>query len=159
METELQQWQPEQQQQEQQQLRSCLPQMVDYPDTSRPPSVEDVFYAYYDCRKEKRNSWSALRFEENLERNIMQLHRELEDGSWHPGRLSCFVITFPKPREIWASDFRDRVVQCVFYNRWRDRFHNSFIYDTYACIPGRGALMGSRRIEQMMKSAHTNEAD
>lgn len=156
METELQQWQPEQQQQEQQQPRSCLPQMVDYPDTSRPPSVEDVFYAYYDCRKEKRNSWSALRFEENLERNIMQLHRELEDGSWHPERLSCFVITFPKPREIWASDFRDRVVQCVFYNRWRDRFHNSFIYDTYACIPRRGALMGSRRIEQMMRQVSNN---
>lgn len=126
------------------------------PDTSRPPSVEDVFYAYYDCRKEKRNSWSALRFEEHLERNLMQLHRELVDGTWEPSRLSCFVITFPKAREIWASDFRDRVVQCVFYNRWRERFHNSFIYDTYACIPGRGTLMGSKRVEKMMRSASHN---
>jgi hypothetical protein len=58
VETELQQWQPEQQQQEQQQIRSCVPQMT-VPDISRPPTVEDVFYAYYDCRKEKRNSWSA----------------------------------------------------------------------------------------------------
>jgi len=126
------------------------------PDISRPPTVEDVFYAYYDCRKEKRNSWSALKFEEHLERNLIQLHKELTDGTWTPSRLSCFVITFPKAREIWASEFRDRVVQCVFYNRWRDRFHNSFIYDTYACIPGRGTLMGSKRVEKMMKSVSNN---
>lgn len=122
----------------------------------RPPTIEDVFYAYYDCRKEKRNSWSALRFEENLERNLMQLHRELSEGTWQPSRLSCFVITFPKPREIWASEFRDRVVQCVFYNRWRDRFHNSFIHDTYACIPGRGTLYGSQRVAKMIRSASQN---
>lgn len=155
METELQQWQPEQQQQEQQQPRARLPQMT-APDISRPPTVEDVFYAYYDCRRQKRNSWSALKFEEHLEKNLIQLHRELVDRIWTPGRLSCFVITFPKPREIWASDFRDRVVQCVFYNRWRERFHNSFIYDTYACIPGRGTLMGSKRVEKMMRSVSHN---
>ena len=156
METELQQWQPEQQQQEQQQTRPRFPQMVDYPDTTRPPTVEDVFYAYYDCRKEKRNSWSALRFEERLERNLMQLYRELQEGTWEPSRLSCFVITHPRPREIWASDFRDRIVQCVFYNRWRERYHNSFIYDTYACIPGRGALHGANRVARMMRQVSKN---
>lgn len=158
VETELQQWQPEQQQQDEQQLRSCLPQMTSL-DTLRPPTIEDVFCAYYDCRRNKRNSWNALAFEENLERNLMQLYRELQEMSWKPSRLSCFVITFPKPREIWASDFRDRVVQCVFYNRWREKFHNSFIYDSYACIPGRGALMGSERVAKMMRSISNNFQD
>ena len=156
METELQQWQPEQQQQDEQQTRSRFPQMADYPNTTRPPTVGDVFYAYYDCRKEKRNSWSALKFEERLERNLMQLYRELQDGTWQPSRMSCFVITHPRPREIWASEFRDRVVQCIFYNRWRERYHNSFIYDTYACIPGRGALHGANRITQMMRQISNN---
>jgi hypothetical protein len=156
VETELQQWQPEQQQQDEQQTRARFPQMAEYPDNSRPPTPEDVFIAYYDCRREKRNSWSALRFEERLERNLMQLHRELFDQTWEPGRLSCFVITHPKPREIWASEFRDRIVQCVFYNRWRERFHNSFIYDSYACIPGRGALMGSNRVAKMMRQVSAN---
>lgn len=97
-----------------------------------------------------------MRFEENLERNIMQLYRELNDATWSPSRLSCFVVTHPRPREIWASDFRDRIVQYVFYNRWRDRFHNCFIYDTYACIPGRGALRGAQRVSQMMRKASNN---
>lgn len=130
--------------------------MNNYPINERPPTPEDVFIAYYDCRRQKRNSWSALRFEERLERNIMQLHRELIDGTWEPSRMSCFVVTHPKPREIWASEFRDRVVQCVFYNRWRERFHNSFIYDTYACIPGRGALLGSHRVAKMMRQVSQN---
>lgn len=155
VETELQQWQPEQQQQDEQQLRSCLPQIMTL-DLFRPPTVEDVFHAYYDCRKSKRNSWNALKFEENLERNLIQLHKELREMTWEPSRLSCFVVTFPKPREIWASDFRDRVAQYVFYNRWKDRFHNSFIYDTYACIPGRGTLMGSKRVQKMMRSVSDN---
>lgn len=127
-----------------------------YPNNERPPTPEDVFYAYYDCRRQKRNSWSALRFEERLERNVMQLYRELRDGTWEPTRMSCFVVTHPKPREIWASEFRDRVVQCVFYNRWRERFHNSLIHDTYACIPGRGALMGAYRIAKMMRQVSQN---
>jgi RNA-directed DNA polymerase len=130
--------------------------MTDYLSTSRPLTPEDVFHAYYDCRKEKRNSWSALRFEERLERNLMQLYRELRDGTWEPARLSCFVVTYPKAREIWASEFKDRVVQCVLYNRWREQFHNSFIYDTYACIAGRGALMGSHRVAKMMRQASQN---
>jgi hypothetical protein len=159
LELEPQQWQPEQQQQDEQQPRSCLPQMADYPDNSRPPTPGDVFIAYYDCRRQKRNSWSALRFEERLERNIMQLYRELRDQTWEPSRLSCFVVTHPKAREIWASEFRDRVVQCVFYNRWRERFHNSFIYDSYACIPGRGALMGSQRVAKMMRQVSNNYQD
>jgi RNA-directed DNA polymerase len=130
--------------------------VTDYLSTSRPLTPEDVFHAYYDCRKEKRNSWSALRFEERLERNLMQLYRELRDGTWEPARLSCFVVTYPKAREIWASEFKDRVVQCVLYNRWREQFHNSFIYDTYACIAGRGALMGSHRVAKMMRQASQN---
>jgi hypothetical protein len=48
VETELQQWQPEQQQQDEQQTRARFPQMADYPDNSRPPTPEDVFIAYYE---------------------------------------------------------------------------------------------------------------
>ena len=121
-----------------------------------PPTVEDVFYAYYDCRKTKRNSWSALRFEENLEQNLMDLYYDLADQTWEPSRLSCFVALYPKPREIWASEFRDRVVQYVFYNRWSQFFTSRFIYDTYACIPGRGALFGRNRVSRMMRQVSLN---
>ena len=49
----------------------------------------------------------------------------------------CFIITRPKPREVWAAGFRDRVVHHLLYNHVSPRFYASFTADSCACIPGR----------------------
>ena len=90
-------------------------------------TVSELFQAYFDCRKNKRKTWSALKFEENLERNLMDLYYELKNNTYMPGRSICFVVLKPKPREIWASEFRDRIVHHVLYNRYSKMFYNSFI--------------------------------
>ena len=127
---------------------------ADYSDVT----VDELLCAYYDCRRRKRNTINAIRFEANLERNIMDLYRELVDGSYHPGTSICFVVTRPKPREVWAADFRDRVVHHLLYNRIADRFHRSFIADSCACIPGRGTLYGATRLEHKVRSITGNWA-
>ena len=83
--------------------------------------------AYLDCRRNKRSSRNALAFELNLERNLMQLHTELIDRSDRPGPSICFVVTHPKPREVWAADFRDRIVHHLLYNHIGPRIERSFI--------------------------------
>ncbi|UGA37890.1 hypothetical protein JOS77_28795 [Chromobacterium haemolyticum] len=112
--------------------------------------------AYFDCRRSKRNTSSALAFEARLERNLFQLYEELEDGSYRPGRSICFVITRPKPREVWAADFRDRIVHHLLYNKVSPRFHASFIADSCACIPGRGTLYAAERLEAKVRSITQN---
>lgn len=112
----------------------------------------DIFQAYYDCRKTKRNTWNALCFEENLERNLMNLYYEIINDSYVPGRSICFVIEHPKIREIWAADFKDRIVHHLLYNKISNRFHNSFINDSYACIPKKGTHRAVDKTEQMIKS-------
>ena len=112
--------------------------------------------AYYDCRRHKRNSSSAIAFEINLERNLWQLHDELAAGTYRPGRSICFVITRPKPREVWAADFRDRIVHHLLYNRIAPRFHHAFIADSCACIPGRGTLYAAHRLEAKVRSLTQN---
>jgi len=119
-------------------------------------SFEDLVVAYFDCRKNKRNTHNALAFEQQLERNLWDLFRELEDGSYQPGRSICFVVTRPKPREVWAADFRDRVVHHLLYNRIAPRFYASFIADSCACIPGRGTLYAARRLEAKVRSITQN---
>jgi hypothetical protein len=119
-------------------------------------TVDELLCAYYDCRKRKRNTANALKFETSLERNIMELYRELVDGSYQPGTSICFVVTRPKPREVWAADFRDRIVHHLLYNRIADRFHRSFIADSCACIPGRGTLYGAKRLEHKIRSITQN---
>ena len=119
-------------------------------------SFEELVQAYLDCRESKRNSASALAFEQNLERNLCKLHDELTGGTYRPGRSICFVITRPKPREVWAADFRDRIVHHLLYNRVAPRFYASFIADSCACIPGRGTLYGARRLEANIRSITQN---
>lgn len=119
-------------------------------------SFELLVAAYYDCRKNKRNTASALLFERALERNLITLHEELTDGSYRPGRSICFVITRPKPREVWAAEFRDRIVHHLLYNQISGRFHRRFIADSCACIPGRGTLYGARRLHAKIRSQTQN---
>lgn len=120
------------------------------------PTISELFQAYYDCRAAKRNSASALAFEERLERNIMDLYHELISGVYKPGRSICFVVERPKVREVWAADFRDRIVHHLLYNRVADRFHRRFIADSYACIPGRGTHKAVARMEHMARSLTRN---
>ncbi len=112
--------------------------------------------AYLDCRQAKRNTASALAFEQDLERNLCALHAELTAGTYQPGRSICFVITRPKPREVWAADFRDRIVHHLLYNRIAPRFYASFIADSCACIPGRGTLYAAQRLESKVRSITQN---
>ena len=119
-------------------------------------TVSELFQAYYDCRKTKRNTWNAIEFEQNLERNLMDLYYELVNNTYQPGRSIMFVVTKPKAREVWAANFRDRVVHHVLYNRYSPVFYRSFIFDSYACIPNKGTLNASKRVQHFMRSATNN---
>lgn len=119
-------------------------------------SFADLVQAYFDCREHKRNTRSALHFEEELERNLVALYSELVAGDYKIGPSTCFVITRPKPREVWAANFRDRIVHHLLYNRVAARFYANFTNDSCACIPGRGTLFAARRLEAKVRSVTQN---
>ncbi|WP_458861528.1 reverse transcriptase domain-containing protein [Burkholderia anthinoferrum] len=119
-------------------------------------SFAELVEAYLDCRRTKRNTPAAQEFEGDLEHNLRCLYDELASGTYQPGRSICFVITRPKPREVWAAEFRDRVVHHLLYNRIGPRFERSFIADTFACIKGRGTLRAAERLESKIRSVTQN---
>ncbi|BBP76472.1 hypothetical protein PHLH7_25760 [Pseudomonas sp. Ost2] len=92
----------------------------------------------------------------NLERNLTALHDDLLSGHYRPGRSICFVVTRPKAREVWAADFRDRIVHHLLYNHIGAGIEATFIADTCACIPGRGTLYAATRLEAKVRSATQN---
>ena len=116
----------------------------------------DLVQAYLDCRRTKRNSASAVAFEINLEHNLRRLDAELRAGAYRPGRSICFVITRPKPREVWAAEFRDRIVHHLLYNRVAPAIEARFIADSCACIKGRGTLYAAQRLEAKVRSITEN---
>jgi RNA-directed DNA polymerase len=120
------------------------------------PTLQDLAVAYFDCRRTKRNTTAALAFERDLEANLRGLLDELLDGSYAPDPSICFVVTRPKPREVWAAAFRDRVVHHLLYNRIGPRFERTFIADSCACIKGRGTLYAAERLEEKIRSITRN---
>lgn len=119
-------------------------------------TVDQLFEAYFDCRRQKRNTDTALAYEVGFERKLLQLHAELQDGTWLPKAASVFVVKHPKAREVWAADFEDRIVHHLFYNAVRGLFEPSFLADCCASIKGRGTLYAARRLTRHLRRATEN---
>ena len=72
------------------------------------------------------------------------------------GQSICFIVLYPKPREVWAADFRDRIVHHLIYNEIKDRFYKRFIKDTYSCIPDRGTTNAVKSVRSQAASVTNN---
>ena len=118
--------------------------------------LTDLFRAYYDARRNKRNTRSQLRFELNLETNLIHLYHDLRSRKYRPSPSICFVIEDSVKREVFASEFRDRVVHHLYWNYVADLFDRLFIYDSYSCRKGKGTLKGIERLEHHIRSVSDN---
>lgn len=118
--------------------------------------LTDLFGAYFDARRNKRNTLSALRFELEYERHLVQLCDEILDGRYAPGPSICFVVDRPVKREIFAAMFRDRVVHHLIFNYISPVFERLFINDCYSCRPGKGTGYGIERATHFIRSCTRN---
>lgn len=114
-------------------------------------ALEELFQAYFDCRRNKRNTVNALEFEVDYESKLIALCDELNNGSYTPGRSIAFIIHKPVKREIFAADFRDRIVHHWLINQLNPLFERIFIYDSYASREGKGAHLGIQRADRFIK--------
>ena len=119
-------------------------------------TIEELFEAYYDARRNKRNTSSQLRFELHLEENITTLYNDLRSKTYVPGTSICFTINDSVRREVFAADFRDRVVHHLLYNRLSPIFERRFIHDSYSCRKGKGTLFGIKRLQHHIRSCSQN---
>ena len=86
----------------------------------------------------KRKRPDVATFLMHLEPELMQLRRELLEGSYQPGPYRRFTILDPKPRQISAAPFRDRVVHHALTNILEPIFERRFSNHSFACRIGKG---------------------
>lgn len=86
----------------------------------------------------------------------MKLRDELLERRYEPRPSSCFIVHDPKMREVFAAEFRDRVVHHLFYNYTHEVFERTFIADCYSCIVGRGTHYGVERLKKHIRSCSQN---
>ena len=116
----------------------------------------DLIRAYYDARRNKRRKYGQMRFEMNMETQLVSLRDEIFELRYAPSPSSCFIIHDPKMREIFAADFRDRVVHhllCIYIYQLFDR---SFIADCYSCRKGKGTSYGIDRLSRHIRRCSRN---
>lgn len=115
-----------------------------------------LFTAYFECRKNKRNTANALAFEIDYENNLVQLCEELNSGTYKIGRSIAFIVDKPVKREVFAADFRDRVVHHFIISKLNHLFEKQFIYDSYSCRVGKGTHFGIQRIDKFIRQCSSN---
>lgn len=121
-------------------------------------TYKKIYKAYLFCRQNKRKTESALNFELNLEKNLKELLEEIIKGYYMPRKSICFVVTAPKPREIFAADFRDRIVHHLMVGEVEDFFEKRFIFDSYACRKNKGTHRAVARLYYFLKKRENQKA-
>lgn len=116
-------------------------------------NYEELLKAYLDCRRLKRRKKSAVEFEVSFELKLRKLLEIINNKEYKIGRTEVFVVEKPKPREIWAAEFVDRIVHHLVYNDIGEFFEKQFIADTFSCIKGRGCLFASDRLDLFVRKA------
>ena len=119
-------------------------------------SFGNIYRCYLNCRKNKRNTINALKFEFNAEENILNLERELKNKSYRPSRSILFATRKPKLREIFAADFRDRVVHHILVDYLERTWEKIFIYDSYACRKEKGTHKAVMRLQTFLRKISQN---
>jgi len=125
-------------------------------ESDRTKVLEDLFTAYYDARKHKRNTVNALIFERNFETNLFELCDEIIERRYDPRPSICFMVTRPVKREVFAADFRDRVIHHFIFNYISPIFERCFINDSYSCRKGKGIHYGVKRVDHFIRSCSGN---
>jgi hypothetical protein len=112
---------------------------------------DNLLLAARKARRGKRTSEVVRRFEFHREWYLLRLQRELQDGSYLPGRFTTHWIDRPKRRLISAAPYRDRVVHHAILNVLEPMLDRHFHPDSYACRKGKGTHAAASRLQALMK--------
>ena len=116
----------------------------------------DLYIAYYDAARHKHKMAYVQKFERDLRQNLEDLCDDLLTGRYQAQPSKCFVIDYPKKREVFAAMFRDRIVHHLYFRYTHQMFERTFIADSYSCIEGRGTHYGISRLRQHIRQASLN---
>jgi retron-type reverse transcriptase len=112
---------------------------------------QNLLLAARKAQKNKRFEQATARFNLQIEKELIQLEEELENGTYNPQGYYSFYIYDPKPRMISAAPYRDRVVHHALCHIISPILENSLIDDTFANRKGKGTHAAILRYQHFAK--------
>ena len=111
-------------------------------------SFEALHAAALRAARGKRSKPGVAAFLANLETEVLQLERELQQGRYKPGGYRKIEIFDPKHRVVSAAPFRDRVVHHAWCAVCEPVLERGFIHDSHANRVGKGTHRAVARYER-----------
>ena len=116
-------------------------------------SFESVVEAFEDCLSNKRGSPDFLQYLIDSQTDLYHLHREVQAGVYEPEPSRSFVKSWPVYREIFAAQFRDRIM----HHWWASRVNPLFEQRHFEigdvaknCRKGQGQLVAVKEAARMI---------
>ena len=119
-------------------------------------TYDEVFKAYYDCMHNKKSTANATKFSIDIIEKLFTLCDELNDNSYEIGSSITFVVKFSVLREVFAADFRDRIVHHLIMNELMIYFEKEFISESFSCRKNKGVLYGIDTMYEHIKNCTDN---
>ena len=114
--------------------------------------------AYHAARRGKTKKPAVVEFDKIAKAELSALAGEIYAKTYTPRPSTAFIVNKPVKREIFAADFRDRIVHHFLFNQVNSWWDARFIEDNYSCRKGKGTLYGIRRLDHHMRSVSQNYA-
>ena len=72
-----------------------------------------IFGAEEDCWSNKHDSWDAAKYHYHYGIRVWKFIEMIKRGEYQPWKSICFVILYPRPREVFAAHYQDRIAHHI----------------------------------------------
>ena len=122
-------------------------------------AIKAVYEAYLDCKRGKMSSPYTIAYIEIAVDDLPRLAYEIYTAIYKPTVSICFLVKYPKLREVFAADFRDRIVHHWIIIRLEPLFERRFQQMgniSFNCRKGFGTLAAVKAAEKGMREVSCN---
>lgn len=113
--------------------------------------IEDLYKVYLIARSNKRRKNDAVSFEFNLERNLTELCEAINNRTYRAFSNYTFVVTHPRPREVFAAEIQLRIIHTYIDWRLRPLMESELTERTFNNRKGYGT---DRAINQVIEDVY-----
>lgn len=113
-----------------------------------------VLEAFEDCCNHKGTSAECIAYCEIANQDLITLAHELYTGTYKIGTSTCFLVKYPKYREVFAACFRDRIVHhflILLLNPYFEKRFNEMGNVSYNCRKGFGTIAAQNSVMKSIK--------
>lgn len=116
-------------------------------------SLETLVKAHRKAMIGKRSNQKATASNYRFMIDLLEIQRELVNGTYVPLPYRRRLITEPKVRRIEAPAFKDRIVHHAMHSVLSPFYERHFIHDSYACRPNKGIHRAMARVQHFLRAS------